>query len=294
MSVPDAYNAPYRAALKQRLAALGFVEGTNLAIDVGVSSQGFTYDIERLTKLFNGKPDAIFAMTTGLAQVALTDSRAAPVVFAWVPDPMTSGLVKSYARPGGNVTGVSSRFHDVAIKRLQLLRELLPAAKRVALAGPMYLPDVEAATARLREVSGSLGFALEEVNTGASAEISAIESAIRGGAQAVLPLKVYTAIGQQITAELLVRLSAEQRIPVIYAESELVEAGGLMSYGTNLLDEVRRAADMLAQVLRGAKPAELPVDQASRFELVVNLKTARSIGVRIPQSILVRADRVIE
>lgn len=294
LSVPEAYSAPYWAALKQRLAAHGFVEGQNLTIDAGVTSQGFTYDVERLSKVLATKPDAVFAMTTGLAHVALGQSRSTPIVFTWVPDPVGSALVKDYARPGANATGVSSRFYEVAVKRLELLRELLPLAKRIALAGPMYSRDVETAAARLREVSGSLGFTLEEVNTGASVEISAIEAAIRRGAQAALPLKVYTAIGQQITGELLVRASAEQRFPVIFAESELVDAGGLISYGTSLLDEVRRAADMLAQVLRGAKPAEVPVDQASRFELVVNLKTARRLGLRIPQSVLVRADRVIE
>jgi len=294
LSVPLAYDAPYRAALKERLAAHGFVEGRNLSSDAGTSTQGFDFDREQVVKLLAANPDAIFATTTRLAQAALAETRSVPVVFAWVPDPVSSGLVKDYARPGGNATGVSSRFDEVAIKRLELLRELLPTAKRVALAGPMYLPDIQAARARVREVSQPLGFVIKEADSGASTEVSAVESAIKDGAQAVLPLKIYSALGQRITGEQIVRLTVDQRVPAIFAKSELVDAGGLMSYGTNLLDEVRRAADMLAQVLRGAKPAEMPVDQASRFELVVNLKTARAIGIKLPPSLLLRADRVIE
>ena len=182
----------------------------------------------------------------------------------------------------------------MAIKRLDLLRELLPAVKRVALTGPMYLPELEAATGRLREASQRLGFEPKVVDTGASTQVSAIEDAIKEGAQALLLLHNYSALGQHITGEQVVRLTIEARIPAIFAESEMVDAGGLMSYGTNLLEDVRRAVDMLAKVLRGAKPAELPIDQASRFELVVNLKTARAIGIRVPPSILLRADRVIE
>lgn len=294
LSVPQAYNAPYRAALKERLAARGFVEGANLTVEAATSSQGFDFDRERIAKLLVPKPDAIFAMTAGLTRAALAASPSAPVVFTWVADPVRSGLVKDYARPGGRVTGVSSRFDEVAIKRLQLLRELLPAAKRVTVSGQMYLPEVAAAAAQLRDVSNALGFTLREANTGASAEVSAIEEAIKAGGQALLPLKVYSAIGQRISGEQVVALTLRLRIPAIFAESELVEAGGLMSYGTNLLDDVRHAADLLAQVLRGRNPAEIPVNQASHFELVVNLRSAHAIGIRVPNSVLLRADRVIE
>lgn len=293
-SVPDAYNAPYRAALKQRLAALGFVEGKNLSIDVRTSTQGFEFDRKQAAEQLAAKPDAIFATTTRVTEAALAETRSVPIVFAWVPDPVTSGLVKDYARPGSNVTGVSNRFYEVASKRLELLRELLPAAKRIALTGPMYMPELEAATPRLRDASKRLGFEPKVVDTGASTQVSAIEDAIKGGAQALLPLVDYSALGQRITGEQVVRLTNEKRVPAIFAESELVDAGGLMSFGTNLIEDLRRAADMLAKVLRGAKPAELPVDQASRFELVINLNTARAIGITIPRSLLLRADRVIE
>jgi putative ABC transport system substrate-binding protein len=121
-----------------------------------------------------------------------------------------------------------------------------------------------------------------------------VEKAIKDGAQALLALHDYSAHGERFTGEQVVRLANEKRVPAIFGESELVDAGGLMSLATNRLDDVGRAADILAQVLRGAKPAEIPVDQASRFELAVNLRTARAIGIQVPASILVRADRVIE
>ena len=293
-SVPLAYNAPYRAALVERLAAHGFTEGKNLAIDVRSTTQGFEYDRKQVAEQLAAKPDAIFATTTRVTQATLAETRSVPIVFAWVPDPVTSGLVKDYARPGGNATGVSNHFYDVAIKRLELLRELLPKAKRIALTGPMYFPELEAATARLREASLRLGFEPKTVNTGASTQLSAIEEAIKDGTQALLPLQIYSAVGEVISGEQVVRFANKRRVPAIFAESELVDAGGLMSYGTNLIEDVRRSADMLAKVLRGAKPVELPVDQASRFELAVNLKTAREIRLTIPQSILIRANRVIE
>jgi ABC-type uncharacterized transport system substrate-binding protein len=291
-SVPDAYNAPYRAALKERLAAQGFVEGKNLAVDARVpASTGFDFVRRQVAEILAAKPDAIFAMTTRVTEAALAETRSVPIVFAWVADPVTSGFVKEYARPGGNATGVSNRFIEVTIKRLGLLRELLPAAKRVVLAGPLFTPELEAATPRLHIAAQQLGFEPKLVNTGYGAQVSGIEEP---SAQALLPLLVYSASGQRITGEQIVRLAAERRVATIFAESELVDAGGLMSFGTNLIEDLRRAIDMLAKVLRGAKPAELPVDQASRFELVINLKTARAIGIRIPQSLILRADRVIE
>ena len=292
-SVPESRSAPYWAALRERLAADRFVEGSNLVIDAVLPSafdQLRMLVVERLPL----KPDAIFALTTRNTEAALAATRSVPIVFAWVGDPVASGIVKDYARPGGNATGVSNRLLELAVKRLEFLRELLPAAKRVAIAAPMFLPEMQIAATRLREASRKLGFELMEVNAPFDARVSAIQSAIKNGAEGVLPLTVYTTLGEHMTGEQVVRLTVEQRIPAIFAESEMVEAGGLISYGTNLLEDVRRAAEMLARVLRGAKPADIPVDQASRFELAVNLKTARALGIRVPPTILARADRVIE
>ena len=288
--VPSLESARYWSALRERLAAHGFIDGKNLNIVVSPTG-GYDKLIEEQIAL---KPDAIFALTTRITERALMRTRSVPIVFAWVSDPVMSGLVKNFARPGGNATGVSNRFVELAVKRLEFLRELLPSAKRVAITGAMFLPEIEAAVARLREVSRQLGFTLMEVNAAFDTRVSATERAIKDGAEAVLPLSVCSLFGERATGEQVVRLTVEQRVPAIFAESEMVEAGCLMSFGNNLLEDVRRATDMLAMVLRGAKPAEIPVDQASRFELAVTLKTARTMGIRIPPSILVRADRVIE
>lgn len=291
----DIYNAPYRAALKQQLAAHGFIEGKNLTIDGRARTSGGLDRLrEQVAMQLKARPDVIFTMSTDTTQAALAETRTVPIVFVWVSDPVTSGLVKAYARPGGNVTGVSNRFDEVASKRLELLRALLPSARRIALIGSMYLPELQAAVPRLHDKAQRIGFKPKTVDTGYQDPISAIERAIAGGTEALVPLQVYSALGQRITGEQLVRLTNEKFIPTIFAEAELVEAGGLMSFGSNLIDDVRRAADMLAKVLRGAKPADLPVDQTARFELVINLKTARAIGISVPYSLLVRADRVID
>jgi len=292
-TIPESAQGPYRAALKERLAAHGFVEGRSLTIDGRISAD-FTFARKNAEELIALKPDAILALTTRPTEAAQEATRSVPIVFAWVADPVVEGLVKEYARPGGNATGVSNRFVELAVKRLELLRELLPAAKRIAITGPMFLPLIELAVTRLRAVARPLRFELNEVNAAAEAHVQGVQRAINAGAEAVLPLIVYSWFGLRLTGEQVVRLTVEKRVPAIFAESEMVEAGGLISYGTNLIEDVRLAADMLAKVLRGAKPADIPVDQASRFELAVNLKTAKALGIKVPPSIMVRADRVIE
>jgi putative ABC transport system substrate-binding protein len=294
-SMPPALHAPYRAALARQLAVHGFVEGKNLSIDSrGASGVGLEWNREQAAQLLAEKPDAFFTTTSRVTQAVLAEAPAVPLVFAWVSDPVISGFVKDYSRPGGNATGVSSRLYDIAIKRLELLRELLPKANRVVLAGPLYFPEVQAAISPISSAAQRLGLEPKTVDTGYSYPAAVIEQTIDARSQALLALHDYTAHGERFTGEQIVRLVNEKRVPAIFADSEMVDVGGLMSLGGNRFDDVRRAADMLARVLRGAKPAELAVDQASRFELTVNLKTARLIGVRVPQSILLRANRVIE
>lgn len=284
----------YHEALKQRLASHGFVEGRNLTIDTPVPQVAYAVLRRQLAAQFSQRPDAILSFTARVTEAALAETDAVPVVFAWIADPVSSGIATSFSRPGGNATGVSNRFAEVAAKRLELLRELAPEAKRVAVIGPIYEPETEAAAAALRRVSQRLGFELIEVSTDLRVQALEVQRVIRKGAEALLPLNIFSAFGARRTGEELVELCLRHRLPAVYAESELVEAGGLLSYGTNLLEDARRAADMLVKVLRGAKPAEMPVDQASNFELAINLKTARAIGITVPPSLTYRADRVIE
>jgi len=180
------------------------------------------------------------------------------------------------------------------VKRLELLRELAPNIRRVAIIGPTYEPEIADAVTGLRTASGRLGFELIEVGTTISVQAMEVQRAIRNGAQALLLLSRYSAFGSRAMGEEINRLSLAHRIPAIFDESEMVEAGALMSYGTNLVDDVQRGADMLAKVRRGAKPGEIPIDQASQFELAVNLRTARQMKIRVPPAVLARASRVIE
>ena len=288
-------SGPYHRALRERLRAHGFVEGSTLILDAPpVTTGGREYMRRDFAKLLAKRPDAILAFTSAVTHAAVAEAPAVPLVFAWVADPVKEGLVKDYARPGGNATGVSNRSAEVAVKRLELLRDLAPAVKRVAVVGPTYDPEGEAALAALRPASQRMSFQLLEVGTTITLQLPEVRHAIQRGAQAILPLHVFSAFGARAAGEELARLCTAHRIPAIFAESEMVEVGALISYGTNLLDDVRRAADMLARILRGAKPSEMAIDQVSQFELAVNLKTAREIGIRVPASVLARASRVIQ
>jgi putative ABC transport system substrate-binding protein len=239
------------------------------------------------------KPDAIFACSTLVTQAAQSATNTVPIVFAWVSDPVVSGIAKDYAKPGTNATGITNRFFELAAKRLDLIRELLPSAKRVAVMSGVFDTVLEAAMVLAERAAKQLGFELFRVSThGAWAE--AIRKTAESGADATLVVTPFGIFGWGPQAEEAVRHTVEQRLPAIFAESESVERGGLMSYATNLGEDLRRGADLLARVLRGEKPADLAIDQASRFELAVNLKTARTMGLAIPQSLLLRADRVIE
>lgn len=287
-------SGPYHAALRDRMAMHGLVAGKNLVLETPLLTvTGLAFMRQDLARLIKQKPDAIFAFTARVTDSALAEAPDVPVVFIWVDDPVKAGLVKDYSRPGGNATGVANRFAEVAGKRLELLRELAPAVKRVAVAGPTYQPEGEAAMAVLRAVAGRLGVDLVEVGAHPGQLTLEIQGAIRNGAQAVLPLLVFSTLGYRDTGGEIVRLCAANRVPAIFAESEMVEVGALASYGTNLLDDVRRGADMLVKILRGSKPGEIPIDQASQFELALNLRTARQMEMRVPPSILARASRVI-
>lgn len=256
----------------------------------------FHEDRNVVREMVAAKPDAIFTCKVGPTEAAQAATKSVPIVFVWVDDPVATGLVKSYARPGGNVTGVTNRFGELLVKRLELARELVPRAKRVAIVGgtlDMQGKAFEAIAPALRKAAAHLGVELLEIPArGIGIGDDAIARAKKAGAEVLLPFAVFS--DQLVAGEQVVQFANHLRIPTIFADAEMAERGGLISYGTSLVDDVRRGADQLARVLKGAKPAELPVDQAARFELVVNLKTAKDIGIKIPQSVLVRADRVIE
>ena len=278
---------PYLEAARQRLAAHGFVEERNLQLEIRHGN--VPWEARELAAL---EPDAFFALTTTLAHPMHEAAGTTPLVFAWVADPVHDGLVQSYARPGGSATGVANRFYELAEKRVELVRELLPSARRVAAAAGSFNYVVTTALDRAQAAAKRLDMTLMRAELGAL-RILALENALADGAQAVLML-TSLAYGIGYFAEEMVRFALERRVPMVFQDFVTVQQGGLMSYGTDLRAEVRQAADLLARVLKGEKPAEMPVELAGRFELAVNLKTARAIGLEVPRSILLRADRVID
>lgn len=281
----------YRAALVERLATHGFVEGRNLEIDARGSAGPFHQDRDVAREFVAAKRDAIFVCETRPTQAVQAATKAIPVVFAWVAEPVASGIVKSYASPGGNITGVTNRFAELFVKRLELVRELLPKAKRVAVlnfAAASHYRDVVAPS--LRKAATQLDLQLVEI--GEPQWAPAIERAAKDGVEAVLPGDHF--VGARLSGEQVVETTNRLRLPTVFANSNMVEAGGLVSIGTNLENDIRRAADLLARVLKRAQAGSQPVDLATQFQLVLNLKTARAIGLTVPQSVYLRADRVIE
>ena len=269
----------YRSALSERLSTRGFVEGRNLRIEHRSSGFGTAEAQNAVTALLALKPDALFILLVSGTRAAQSVTRTVPIVFAWVTDPVGSGLVQSYARPGGNITGVTNRYVELVVKRLEFARELVPGVKRVAVPWAVGLRYEEVAPP-FRSAAKQLGIDLIEVDY-RSAEDSVAFAAQRG-AEVIIPFGQFAQSSYGAFGKQMARAALERRMPVIFAGSEMVEAGGLMSIGTNSVDDVHRGADLLARVLKGEKPANLPVDQAARFELAVNLKTARAIGLTIP------------
>lgn len=286
--------ARYRSVLRERLATHGFVEGRNLRIEVGAfAGHGVGSGQEAARKLLDMGVNAIFSCFDGITRGALAATDSVPIIFAWVADPVLAGIVGNLARPGGNVTGVTSRASELSLKRFELALALVPGAKRVALIGVDYWPYyANSVRPLLVKAAARLRVGLIE-STWRSGPVN-IEAAHKAGAQvAVAPFGLIVA-GFRHTLAAWIAKSLELRLPVIYSNYDEVAAGGLMSYGTNLNEDLRRAADMLARVLKGERPGDLSVDQASRFELAVSLKTAKALDLAIPPSILLRADRVIE
>lgn len=281
---------PYRDAIRERFAAHGFVEGRNLRIDYRAPHGARKEDREIARELVATRPDALLAFSTQSTLALRWATTSIPIVFTHVSDPVADGIVADYANPGGNATGVATRHRELLAKRFELLRELLPRAKRVAFIAPK---DVFESRDLVQQTANRLGFELVAWEN-VTAYAGALRAAVEARAEAMFVFSPHTVFGERLTAESLIDFANKQRIASIFPDAGAVALGGLISYGTDPLEDTRRAVDQLVRVLRGAKPGTLAVDQSSRFELVVNLKTARALGVTVPRSILLRADRVIE
>ena len=284
-----------RGAIADRLASHGFVEGKNLQIDTAIAgTSGDYYSREAARAMLSHKPDAVLVFGTQLSRAFQQETVNVPVIFTNVGDAVAAGLVKDLARPGGNLTGVSTRHPELALKRLQLLRELLPKAKKVALFGYFWDPSFHAAEPALRKAAAELGFEIIDVDLMSGSWEVPLARAADAGASAVMSYMPLIGSGQRLTAEALVAFATKRRLALLTSDGEDVALGALASYGTDPVFIARQGAEQLARVLKGQAPGSIPVDQTSRFELIVNMKTARAIGVNVPSSVLLRADRVIE
>lgn len=279
-------------AFRQGLRELGHVEGQNIIIEYRYT-EGKSDRLPVLaSELVQLKVDVIVTGTTPAIQAVKNTTSTIPIVMAEVADPVAVGLVASLARPGGNITGLTTLSPDLDGKRLELVKEILPKVTRVAY---IWDPANSAGRIRFKGVQGAaqaLAITLQSLEARNPKELeSAFEAAIRERPGALMvPNPTVLAYGRQVAD-----FAAQNRLPVIYDTREHAEKdGGLLSYGPNFADLLRRTATYVDRILKGAKPADLPVEQPTKFELVVNLKTAKQIGLTIPQSVLYRADRVIK
>jgi putative ABC transport system substrate-binding protein len=290
-----AANSHLPDAFRQGLRDLGYVEGRNVLIEYR-DAEGKLDRLPALAaELVALKVDVIVAPNTPAALAAQQTTRTLPIVFIGVGEPVRSGLVTTLARPGGNVTGLSVISPELVGKWLELLKQAVPGVSRVAaLRQPGAMDDrtekdmLEGADVAARK----LGVRLQFVEARGPADFQRAFSDMaraRAGALTVRPAPMFMSERRR-----LVDLAAENRLPTVYPWREFVDAGGLMAYGPNLAGLYRRAATYVDKILKGAKPADLPIEQPSKFELVINLKTAKALGLTIPQSLLLRADEVIQ
>jgi putative ABC transport system substrate-binding protein len=282
---------PFFEAFRQGLRALGWIEGQNLVIEVRAADGNYERLREMAGTLAQIPVDVIFASSTPAAVAAKHATGTIPIVIGRVADPVASGLVTTLARPGGNITGWTHQGLEVRVKYLDLLKEAVPDASRIGVLWNPANPIHGASLKYIEDTGRALKVTLHPVGVSDQGEIEkafATLAAIRVQALTVFQDGMFLSRGPQIIA-----LAARARIPTLYGATELVRLGGLMGYGVNLRDMYRHGATFVDRILRGDKPADLPVEQPTRFELVINVKTAKALGLPIPQSLMLRADEVI-
>jgi putative ABC transport system substrate-binding protein len=283
-------------AFQQGLRDLGYVEGQNIRIEyryTDVALQGHAELFPRLAaELVRLKPDVLVVSVTEAALAAKNATSTIPIVMVSVADPVAAGLVTSLARPGGNVTGLSRQTRDIIGKTLQLLKEALPEATRVDLLVNPTDPLSSTMSGDAKEAAKLLGVQLKIVEARLPAELEGAFSTMHADrAGAVLAVG---GAGFYLDRAHIARLALRNRLPSVFQNREFVDAGGLLSYAPSTVANYQRAAVFVDKILKGAKPADLPIEQPIKFELVINLKTAKALGLTIPQSVLFRADQVIE
>jgi len=291
------YLAPVRIphfieALQTGLRELGYVEGRNLQVDYRFGgSQLDTLDVPAAELVALG-PNAIVTVATAAAIAAKRATATIPIVMAIVGDPLRAGLVANLAHPGGNITGTTMYESELSGKRVDVLKEAMLGISRIAVLGNAINPSNQYWWEEMQPAARALGIEQQLFMVGEPGALATVFAAMqRNGVDAVIVLADPMLISAQ---RQIIELAAEHRLPAMYGQREYVEDGGLISYGPNVVEVIRHSATFVDKILKGAKPADLPIEQPTKFELIINLKTARSLGLTIPPLLLARADKVIE
>ena len=280
------------AVFLQALDKLGWTEGRNVQIEARWSAGDSAITRKQAAELVALKPDVILASGSAGAAAVLQATRSVPVVFVIVPDPVGSGFVESLAEPGGNATGFMMFEYDLSAKWLELLKQIAPTVTRAAVLRDAALTAGIGQFAVIQSVARSVGIDVKAINLRDAAKI---ESSVAAFARAPNSGLILTASAlSAVHRDLIISLAAKYRLPATYQERSYVTAGGLVSYGSNFPDQYRRAAGYVDRILKGEKPADLPVQAPTKYELVINLKTANALGLTVPPTLLARADEVIE
>lgn len=287
-----ASTTPIWDAFEQGLREHGYVEGQNLVIERRYSEGRSERFPELAAELVRLKVDLIVAPATPHARGALQATKTLPIVIVFAGDPVASGLVKSLARPGGNVTGLTYQAPDWSAKQLQLLNEVVSGGKRIAVIWNPSNPAHPSSFGQLESGARALQVELESLETRSPGDLDGALAAL--ARRPAAGLIVYDDQITFVARRRIIEVTAKSRIPAIYGSRPYVDDGGLMSYSADLADLYRRSATYIDKILKGAKPAELPVQQPMKFELAINLKTAKALGLTIPPTVLLRADRVVE
>ena len=278
-------------AFRQGLRELGYEEGKNILIEWRFGDGKLDRLPALATELVGLKVAVIVTGGTAQTRAAKQATSTIPIVMAQDNDPVASGVVESLARPGGNITGLTNFAPELSSKRLEILREVVPKLSRVAVLGTSNVPSYALVMKELELAAKILGVKLQYLDILEAKDVeTAFRAAADGRADGITTFASAMVVAQRAQ---IVELAAKNRLPGIYHNSQFSEAGGLIFYGVNVLDLDRRAAAYVDKILKGAKPADLPVEQPTKFELVVNLKTAKQIGLTIPPQVLARADKVI-